>query len=151
MAVAGGDYAIVVGLFMGIHFLAGVPLTFVAYSLGEEPRWAMWVLGYLDKCVYVYGLMVIHHSIGLLHFRHAWTQTGFWAGNIGLTIFFGLSALDPNFNKVIAKPDNIPILIMVYTVWWTYCPDMEQETERSPGLSRREEDGGAAPSRTGLG
>ncbi len=62
----------------------------------------------------------------LVYSRRVWSTTSFWVGNVVLTLFFGLSALDPNFNKVITKPDNIPILIMVYTAWWTLWLSMNQ-------------------------
>ena len=40
---------------------------------------------------------------------------------LGITLFFGVSMLDPNFRSVVAKPDNVPIAMMVYLVtffWW---------------------------------
>lgn len=50
-----------------------------------------------------------------------WTKTGGWALMLGITAFFGVSMLDPNFRLVVAKPDNVPIAMMVYLVtffWW---------------------------------
>jgi hypothetical protein len=58
--------------------------------------------------------------------RAAWTRSSFWVGNLMITGFFGLSALDPNFRIIITKPDNVPIMIMVYTVWWCLWAAMSQ-------------------------
>ena len=51
-----------------------------------------------------------------------WSNTGgFWM--IALTtIFFVVGYFDPYFNKTMTKPDNIPIILMIYSmllaVWW---------------------------------
>jgi len=58
--------------------------------------------------------------------KSAWSTTGLWVGNILITAFFGLSAFDPNFRIIITKPDNVPIMIMVYTVWWCMWAAMSQ-------------------------
>ena len=62
----------------------------------------------------------------LMFNRAVWTKRSFWLGNLLITAFFGLSALDPNFKIIITKPDNVPILIMVFTVWWCLWAAMSQ-------------------------
>lgn len=61
-----------------------------------------------------------------LNWRAAWSQLSFWIGTGLITVGFAVSALDPNFQVIITKPDNIPIIIMVYTVWWTVWGAMSQ-------------------------
>ncbi len=50
-----------------------------------------------------------------------WTKTGGWIMLILMTLFFVVSSFDPTFREVVAKPDNVPIVMMVYLVgyfWW---------------------------------
>jgi hypothetical protein len=50
-----------------------------------------------------------------------WTKLGGWVMFALITIFFVLSMFDPNFFVVVAKPDNVPIVMMVYLIgffWW---------------------------------
>jgi len=62
----------------------------------------------------------------LLFWRSAWTRSAFWVGTGLITFFLVASAFDPNFKVIITKPDNIPIIIMVYTVWWCLWGAMSQ-------------------------
>ncbi len=53
--------------------------------------------------------------------RWLWTKTGGWVMFAVVTIFFALSMFDPNFFVVVAKPDNVPIVMMIYLIgffWW---------------------------------
>jgi len=53
--------------------------------------------------------------------KKLWTKAGGWLMFVGITVFFLLSMLDPNFRVVVAKPDNVPIVMMIYLVtyfWW---------------------------------
>lgn len=52
----------------------------------------------------------------ILRWRWLWTKAGGWTMLIVGTVFFLLSMLDPNFFKVVAKPDNVPIVMMVFIV-----------------------------------
>jgi Cytochrome b(C-terminal)/b6/petD len=50
-----------------------------------------------------------------------WTKKGGWALHLGITAFFAGSLLDENFRAVVAKPDNVPIVMMTYLIsffWW---------------------------------
>jgi hypothetical protein len=79
--------------------------------------------------------------------RAAWSRMSFWVGNLLITSFFGLSALDPNFRIIITKPDNVPIMIMVYTVWWCMWLAMSQavanDRRMEMGLPPDEQEDGA--------
>jgi len=48
--------------------------------------------------------------------RRLWTKTGGLALFVGGTLFFLLSMLDPNFRIIVTKPDNVPIVMMVFLV-----------------------------------
>jgi hypothetical protein len=53
--------------------------------------------------------------------KKLWTRTGGWIMLALITIFFCLGMLDVNFRSVVAKPDNVPIVMMVYLAgffWW---------------------------------
>jgi hypothetical protein len=45
---------------------------------------------------------------------------------IGIAAFFSLSALDPNFRVVLAKPDNVPIVILIVSVAFFLWASMKQ-------------------------
>src|SRR5882672_5718997 len=54
-------------------------------------------------------------------------RRGFWRPKVALLLgvlgaaFLGVSMLDHNFYKIVAKPDNVPIVAMLFLVgffWW---------------------------------
>lgn len=52
----------------------------------------------------------------MLRSRSLWTKKGGWIALAAGTLFLGLSMLDPNFFLVVSKPDNVPIVMMVFLV-----------------------------------
>jgi len=54
--------------------------------------------------------------IGALYWRGLWTKVGGLAMLTTVTLYFAVSMLDENFRLVVAKPDNVPIVMMVYFV-----------------------------------
>jgi len=57
----------------------------------------------------------------MMRSKRLWTKTGGWVMLAVVTVFFVASMLDPNFRSVVAKPDNVPIVMMIYIVgyfWW---------------------------------
>jgi hypothetical protein len=48
--------------------------------------------------------------------KRVWTRAGGWAMLIVGTAFLVLSMLDPNFRVIVTKPDNVPIVMMVFLV-----------------------------------
>ena len=88
-------------------------------------QWLKDLINFLAQPQYFVVLSVIGFFT-LLFWRNAWSKTSFLVGNLMLTVFFAVSSLDPNFNKVITKPDNVPIIIMVYLVWWCLWGAMNQ-------------------------
>ena len=53
-----------------------------------------------------------HRRLGI---HHLWTNRGGLGMFIALTLFMLLGFADPNFSKILSKPDNVPILILIYT------------------------------------
>ena len=57
----------------------------------------------------------------MLKWKALWSKAGGVAMLVVTTIFFVVGMFEPNFRSVVAKPDNIPIVMMVYLVgffWW---------------------------------
>ncbi len=61
-----------------------------------------------------------------------WTKTGGWVMLALITLFFTLSMFDPTFYTVVAKPDNVPIVMMVYLIgfFWWFSMHKAQENDR---------------------
>ena len=52
----------------------------------------------------------------LLWSKKLWTRTGGLIMLAASVVAFCLSLFDPNFRSVVAKPDNVPIVMMVFLV-----------------------------------
>jgi hypothetical protein len=66
--------------------------------------------------------------------RFLWTKAGGWALHLGITAFFAASLLDVNFRAVVAKPDNVPIVMMIYLIsffWWFAMYKAQQNDDRT--------------------
>jgi hypothetical protein len=48
--------------------------------------------------------------------RFLWTKKGGLTMLVVGTFFYGMAMFDPNFRSVVAKPDNVPITMMIYLV-----------------------------------
>mgnify|MGYP002875707291 FL=1 len=57
----------------------------------------------------------MHKKLG---FHHIWTNKGGVAGILLITVFFVMGFLDKNFNIILTKPDNFPIILMTYTMFF---------------------------------
>jgi len=67
--------------------------------------------------------MKINQRLGI---NKLWTKTG---GNIlmaGLFVFFCFGITDPNFRKIVTKPDNVPIVGLLFLVVWFMWLAMKQ-------------------------
>ncbi len=71
-------------------------------------------------------------------------RRGFWRPKVGLVvgvvaaIFVALSTLDPNFRLIVAKPDNIPIVAMLFLVGFFFFLSMSQAYSNDERMARRE-------------
>jgi hypothetical protein len=54
-----------------------------------------------------------------------------------LTLFFGLGGLDPNFQLIVTKPDNVPIVGLIFLlVFFTWYSMPRSGLERPAALRR---------------
>ncbi len=54
--------------------------------------------------------------LAALFWRPLWTKRGGLLLLGGVSLYFALSMFDPNFRQIVTKPDNVPIVMMVYFV-----------------------------------
>ncbi len=75
------------------------------------------------------SMLVTVFGIGFtasLFVRQLWSTKAMIATMIAITAFFALSSLDPNFRTVLAKPDNVPIVILIFSVSFFIWASMKQ-------------------------
>ena len=71
-------------------------------------------------------------------------RRAFWRPRIGLVvgvvaaIFVALSTLDPNFRLIVGKPDNIPIVAMLFLVGFFFFLSMSQAYSNDERIARGE-------------
>jgi len=53
-----------------------------------------------------------------LGFHLLWTKTGLIAAMAAITFFFVVGYMDQNFNVILTKADNFPIVLMVYSIYF---------------------------------
>lgn len=83
------------------------------------------------------GLYKIHRSLGL---NKLWTKQGGIIIFAFLIVFFGFGLTDPNFRLIVTKPDNVPIIglifLVVYFLWLSlkqaYENDQRIEAGKGP-------------------
>ena len=64
----------------------------------------------------------------MLRSKRLWSKTGGLALLAIGTLFFLVSLLDPNFRSIVAKPDNVPIVMMVFLVGFFVWFSMNKAT-----------------------
>jgi len=73
----------------------------------------------------------------MLKSKKLWTKKGGIGLLIAGVLFFVLSLLDPNFYKIVAKPDNVPIVMMVFLVgffvWFAMAKAVANDTQIAAG------------------
>lgn len=94
-----------------------IPLVMLGHTLLTAPyhgirEYINWLLG-PDR---LFLLSVILLILAFVFYR-TWTKPWFALTIlVGFTAAYGLSFLDPNFQLIIKKPDNVPITMMIYLV-----------------------------------
>jgi hypothetical protein len=86
------------------------------------PGFKQFLDGIFDPIVYtVAGIAAF---VAMLVFYRQWTRPKFaLALLIGFTAFIAASWGDPNFNKIVAKPDNVPIVGLLFILgFFTWLP-----------------------------
>ena len=73
----------------------------------------------------------------MLRSKRLWTKTGGLVLLAVGTLFFILSLLDPNFRSIVAKPDNVPIVMMVFLagffLWFAMYKAVENDSRVAKG------------------
>ena len=75
-----------------------------------------------------------------LYSRALWTRVGGLVLLAAVTLFFVASMFDPNFRAVVAKPDNVPIVMMVFLIGFFLWIAMHK-AQRNDDLADRGEVG----------
>jgi hypothetical protein len=93
-----------------------VPIALMAEPEGSGP------IGLLKHFVNILAYPYWSFSLSLIAFFFMLRSKALWTKRAGLILlavsvaFFLLSLLDPNFFLIVAKPDNVPIVMMVFLV-----------------------------------
>jgi hypothetical protein len=74
----------------------------------------------------------------MLRSKRLWTKAGGLVLLAVGTLFFLVSLLDPNFRSIVAKPDNVPIVMMVFLVGFFVWFSMNKATANDDRISRGE-------------
>src|SRR5262245_64663651 len=73
----------------------------------------------------------------MLRSKRLWTKTGGLVLLAVGTLFFLVSLLDPNFRSIVAKPDNVPIVMMVFLagffLWFAMYKAVENDQRVAKG------------------
>lgn len=74
----------------------------------------------------------------LLKFKSVWSKLGGLVMLVVSVVFFLLAILDDNFREIVAKPDNVPIVMMVFLVGYFVWLSMHKAVENDKLLARDE-------------
>lgn len=77
--------------------------------------WVKEVINTLSYPHWSFTLSLIAFAVAL-RTRFLWTKRGGWTLLIAGGMLYALSFFDPNFFAVVAKPDNVPITMMIFLV-----------------------------------
>ena len=77
----------------------------------------------------------IHRKFG---FWRIWTKPGLYITLGTITLFFTMGYYDKNFNITLTKPDNFPIILLVYSVFIYTWMSMYKAYENDERMSRGE-------------
>ena len=90
------------------------------------------MIGTLKDVINALTAPEIFITVAALAFLWALRTRGFWRGRpaafmgIGAVVFLGVSMLDPNFALIVKKPDNVPIVAMLFLVGFFLWLSMSQ-------------------------
>jgi hypothetical protein len=74
----------------------------------------------------------------MLRSKSLWTRRGGLALLAGSVVYFILSMFDPNFKLIVSKPDNVPIVMMVFLVGFFVWLAMSKATANDRATQRGE-------------
>ena len=73
-----------------------------------------------------------HRQFG---FNKLWTNTGGYFIFLILILFFVIGYLDPHFNKILSKPDNFPIVLLIFSMFFYVWFSMKKAYNNDKRLS----------------
>ncbi len=76
--------------------------------------------------------------VAALFWRRLWTNLGGLVMLVGVTLYFVVSMFDENFRLVVAKPDNVPIVMMVYFVGFFVWLSMKKAYDNDERIANGE-------------
>lgn len=109
----------VLGMVSAAHFTGGATQEAANDFLIRLPSWFKdpvdaW---FADPVVYFAGSMILFGA--MIRYREWWVKdTVAWTMLQGSLIFMGLSMSDYDFRQIVGKPDNVPIVAMLFIVGW---------------------------------
>ncbi len=74
----------------------------------------------------------------LIKSRKLWSKAGGWALLLLGGGFFAISTLDENFRQIVTKPDNVPIVMMIFLVGFFVWLSMYKAIENDKRMERGE-------------
>jgi hypothetical protein len=71
-----------------------------------------------------YFVLAVVFFVAFLYFRDVATEPTFaWSVLTGILLFFGWAMTDANFRAIVTKPDNVPIVMLIFAVgFFTWLP-----------------------------
>ena len=96
------------------------------------------VINFLALPQFSFPLSLVLFAL-MLRSKKLWTKTGGLLALLALTAFVLVSMLDADFRSVVTKPDNVPILMMVFLVGFFVWLSMHKATENDRLLEQGEE------------
>jgi len=112
------------------------------------------VIGTLKDVINALTAPEIFITVAAIAFLFALRTRGFWRGRpaafmgIGAVVFLGVSMLDPNFALIVKKPDNVPIVAMLFLVgfflWLSMSQAYDNDDRIAAGQPPREASDGEA-------
>ena len=112
------------------------------------------MIGTLKDVINALTAPEIFITVAALAFLWALRTRGFWRGRpaafmgIGAVVFLGVSMLDPNFALIVKKPDNVPIVAMLFLVgfflWLSMSQAYDNDDRIAAGQPPREASDGEA-------
>ncbi len=94
-------------------------------------------INWLSQPQYSFTLVILVFFL-TLRSKWLWTKKGGLTLLIGGTAFLVISLFDPNFRSIVAKPDNVPIVMMVFLVGFFVWLSMSKAKRNDDLLARGE-------------
>jgi Cytochrome b(C-terminal)/b6/petD len=96
------------------------------------------VINFLSLPQFSFPLSIVLFFL-MLRSKKLWTKSGGLAALLALTAFVLVSMVDGDFRAVVTKPDNVPIVMMVFLVGFFVWLSMHKATENDRLVEQGEE------------